>query len=549
MTARNCSRAYIVGGGLAAISTAAYLIKDGKVPGEKITIFEELNFFGGSLDAVQNQHDRAYFMRGFRMLEEKVYQALFDLMSFIPCPDNPEKTIYDDYLQFNEEVKTYVLSRLVENGKAINAKPFKMSFKERLKLLKFLTFKEEDIENVKIEDYFAGDFFESNFWYLFSTTFSFQPWHSLEELKRYILRFIHVSPTVHTQQCIRSTRYNQFESIVLPVKTWLRKMGVNFVRNTAVSNIEFEKLDGKKHIRGFSYTQNGKDHSVDVLKDEYVFLSIGSMTADHSAGTMEKAPGTIRNLRNHSWKLWEKIAKVDKSFGRPEVFKSNVDNSKWIGFTATFNDSLFFKLIRKITKKKAGTEGPVTIKDSNWVISFGLPNQPHFKDQPEDLTVFWGYGLYPDKIGNFVKKKMSECTGREIMTELIHHLKMEDHLDKILRSANCIPCMMPYITSQFQPRKKGDRPKVVPDISDNFAFIGQFCEIPDDIVFTLDYSVRSAQIAVNSILKLDRKETPIYKGQKRPYRCFENYIDCTPVTTEAELHSSLSSARQRMSRK
>lgn len=514
MTARNCSRAYIVGGGLAAISTAAYLIKDGNVPGGNITIFDEMDVFGGSLDAVQDQHERAYFMRGFRMLEEKVYEALFDLMSFIPCPENPGKTIYDDYLKFNEEVKTFALSRLVENGEAINAKPFKMSFKERMKLLKFLTFREEQIENVKIEDYFSGDFFDSNFWYLFSTTFSFQPWHSLEEFKRYILRFIHVSPTVHTQQCIRSTRYNQFESIVLPIKKWLRRMGVNFIRGSAVSDVEFKDENGKKRISRFNFTQNGKENSVEILPEEYAFISIGSMTADHSAGTMDKAPETIKDLTNQSWKLWEKIAAVDESFGKPEVFRGNIDRSKWIGFTTTFNDSLFFELLEKITKKKAGTEGPVTIKDSNWVISFALPNHPHFKNQPDDLKVFWGYGLYPDKIGNFVKKKMSECTGREIMTEIINHLRMEEQSELIMKSANCIPCMMPYITSQFQPRKKGDRPKVVPDISDNFAFIGQFCDIPDDIVFTLDYSVRSAQIAVNSLLKLDRKETPIHKGHK-----------------------------------
>ena len=512
MTARNCAKAYIVGGGLAGISTAAYLIKNAKVPGDRITIFEELDFFGGSLDAVKNHNNRAYFMRGFRMLEAKVYSAMFDLMSFIPLPENPKKSLYDDFFEFNEEVKTYALSRLVENGHAIDAKPFRMTFKERLKLLKFLTFKEKDIENVTIEDYFGSDFFESNFWYLFSTTFSFQPWHSLEELKRYIRRFMHVSPTVHTQQCIRSTRYNQFESIVLPVKTWLRKMGVNFIKNCAVTDVEFKNTATGKCITGFTYNQNGTVNRIDTTLNDYVFLSIGSMTADHSAGTMEKAPETIRTSRNVSWKLWEKIAKEDGNFGRPEVFKGNIDKSKWIGFTVTFNDPLFFKLVKKITKKKAGTEGPVTIKDSNWVISFGLPNQPHFKNQPEDLTVFWGYGLYPDKVGNFVKKKMSECTGREILTEISHHLKMEEHIELIIKSANCIPCMMPYITSQFMPRKDGDRPKVVPENSDNFAFIGQFCDIPDDIVFTLDYSVRSAQIAVNSLLKLDRKETPIYKG-------------------------------------
>lgn len=514
MNAQECSKAYIVGGGLASISTAAYLIKNGKVPGGNITILEEMDFFGGSLDAAKNQNDRAYFMRGFRMMEEKVYSALFDLMSFIPTLEDPEKSIYEDYLDFNQEVKTYALSRLIENGKAINSRPLKLPFKERVKLLKFLRFKEPEIENATIEDYFGPTFFESNFWYLFSTTFSFQPWHSLEEFKRYILRFIHVSSTVHTQQCIRSTRYNQFESIMLPVKTWLRRNGVNFLRGCAVTDVEFEKTTDRKSIKKLTYTQNGVVNKINTEQNDLIFLSIGSMTADSTTGTMEKAPETIDIFRNSSWELWGNVAQTDSNFGRPENFNSNIDQTKWVSFTATFNDPIFFDLMEKITKKKAGTEGPVTIKDSNWVISFALPNQPHFKDQPEDLFVFWGYGLCPDKVGNFVKKKMSECSGREILTELIYHLKMEEHLELIMKSANCLPCMMPYITSQFMPRKKGDRPEVVPENSENFAFIGQYCNIPDDIVFTLEYSVRSAQIAVNTLLKLDTPMTPIYKGQK-----------------------------------
>jgi len=516
MNSRNCLKAYIVGGGLASISTATYLIKNGNIPGKDITILEELDFFGGSLDAIKNKKDSAYFMRGFRMMEEKVYSALFDLMSFIPSIEEPKKTIYADYLEFNKEVKTYSLSRLVENGKAINAKPFKMTMKERAKLLKFLTFKEKNIQNVSIADYFGPDFFESNFWFLFSTTFSFQPWHSLEELKRYILRFIHVSPTVHTQECIRSTRFNQFESIAKPVKAWLREKGVNFIKNSAVTDIEFKSSETGKSIKKLSYVQNGNVNEINTELDDLIFLSIGSMTADSTVGTMEQAPRTIKISRNSSWNLWEKIAKEDSNFGRPEVFMGNIDRSKWVSFTATFNKPLFFDLLEKITKKKAGSEGPITIKDSNWVISFALPNQPHFKDQPDDIQVFWGYGLYPDKLGNFVKKKMSECTGKEILKELIYHLRMEESVELILNSANCIPCMMPYITSQFMPRAKGDRPAVVPNNSENFAFIGQFCEIPDDVVFTLEYSVRSAQIAVNRLLKLDKNETPIYKGQKDP---------------------------------
>jgi myosin-crossreactive antigen len=114
------------------------------------------------------------------------------------------------------------------------------------------------------------------------------------------------------------------------------------------------------------------------------------------------------------------------------------------------------------------------------------------------VNVLWGYGLSVDKPGDFVKKPMSVCNGREIMTEIMGHLHMEADASKILESCVCIPCMMPFVTSQFLRRNKGDRPQVVPARSKNLAYIGQFCELPDDVVFTVEYSIRSAQTAVYS---------------------------------------------------
>lgn len=510
------SKAYLVGGGLASLSVAAYLLRDKKINGENIIIFDELPSAGGSLDAVKSHNDHGYIMRGFRMLEEKVYSSVFDLMSFIPSLNDPKKTILDEYLEFNERVKTFSRSRLLEDGKAIDSFPFKLSIKDRIKLLKVLTLSEEKIEALKIEDYFSPSFFESNFWFEFCTTFSFQPWHSLEELKRYILRFIQDAPILDTQECIRSTPYNQFESIVLPIKKWLKENGVQFFKTFAVTGLDFYKNDTKKRIERIHFNNDENINSIEVAHNDFVFITNGSMTADSTFGTMNSAPEESLERGSYAWKLWEDIAKTDLEFGKPSVFNRDVDKTKWVSFTATFDDPLFFDLVEKITMKKAGTEGPVTIKDSSWLISFGLPNQPHFIDQPENLTVFWGYGLFPDKIGDFVKKKMSECSGKEILIELVHHLKLEAHLDTIIKSADCVPVSMPFITSQFMPRKIGDRPKVVPKSSENFAFIGQYCEIPDDIVFTLEYSVRSAQIAVYTLLDIDKEPTPIFKGQHNP---------------------------------
>jgi oleate hydratase len=159
------------------------------------------------------------------------------------------------------------------------------------------------------------------------------------------------------------------------------------------------------------------------------------------------------------------------------------------------------------TNNKAGTGGLVTFKDSRWLMSVVLAHQPHFANQPAGVYVFWGYALRPDRIGDFIAKPMSECSGTEILRELCGHLNFD--FDTTFQTALCIPCRMPYITSMFMPRAKGDRPLPVPHCSKNLAFVSQFVEIPDDVVFTVEYSVRAAQMAVCALLDIKREVPPI----------------------------------------
>jgi oleate hydratase len=436
-------------------------------------------------------------------------------MSHLPCPDKKDKTVLQDFVEFNNKVKTCSKSRLVSKGEAVNARPLTLKLKDRINILKLLTQPEHKLQNIRIDEYFSTDFFSSNFWYQFSTTFSFLPWHSVEEFKRYILRFFQAAPTLDTHTCIRCTRHNQYESIVLPLKKWLADQKVNFVTDTEVENIDFEKENSKLRITKLNLASNGCSKTQAIKANDLVFLSLGSMSSNFSIGSMNKAPVNKYKTQNPSWELWKKIANLNPQFGRPSVFHGPADKTKWVSFTITFSKPLFFNLIENISQTPAGTEGPMTLIESNWLISFALPHQPHFVDQPEHLQVLWGYGLYPDEKGNFVDKKMSDCTGKEILIEILNHLRFEKNQQEILASANCVPCLMPHITSQFMPRKIGDRPQVVPPCAKNFAFIGQFCEIPQDIVFTLEYSVRSAQIATYNLLKLNKRPTPIYQGWKR----------------------------------
>jgi oleate hydratase len=220
-----------------------------------------------------------------------------------------------------------------------------------------------------------------------------------------------------------------------------------------------------------------------------------------------------------SWTLWKKVAAKSPDFGNPDVFCGDIDRSKWFSFTATLRDRTFHDYMEDFTGNLDGTGGLITMTDSNWLMSIVIARQPHFPNQPNDVKIFWGYGLYPDRIGNKVKKPMGECTGEELLQELWYHLKIEEMMEPIMHSdklINCIPVAMPFIDSLFMPRARGDRPKVLPEGSENFAFLGQFTEVEDDCVFTVEYSVRTAQEAVYGLFDCGKKPLPVYIGAHNP---------------------------------
>lgn len=504
-------RAYLVGGGIASLAAAAYLIQDGGLPGEDITVLESSARTGGALDGAGSP-ETGYVIRGGRMLNDEAYAATYDLLSRIPSLPDPAETLLDDLREFNAEVKGHSLSRLVRAGKKLDASDMGLGAKDRLALVELMAVSEDSLGAKRIADYFQPSFFTTNFWYMWATTFAFQPWHSLVECKRYMHRFIHALPWFSTLAGVRRTRYNQYDSVVLPLTRWLEAQGVRFLMNTRVTAVDFTRGPSGKSVERIRCLRDGGPEEIVVKPDDLVFVTIGSMVAASSFGSMTSAPGLKRTDESGAWPLWETIAKANPEFGNPRAFDGDIDGSKWLSFTTTLRDPTFFDLMERFTGNTAGTGGLVTFTDSSWLMSVVLAHQPHFLNQPEDVQVFWGYGLFVDQPGDFVDKKMSECTGEEILVELLRHLRFDEHIPGILAAANCIPCMMPYITSQFMPRVKGDRPPVVPAGTANVAFIGQYCEIPDDVVFTVDYSVRSAQTGVYSLLKLDKDVTPIYKG-------------------------------------
>ena len=522
-----CSKAYLIGGGIGSLAAAAFMIRDGGMRGENILILEAMPIIGGSLDGAGDP-EHGYSLRGGRMLTTDNYECMWNLYKTIPSLTDKSKSVFDETVEFNEKYKANSMARLVDSRRAkVQVSSMGFSMQDRMELLKLVTAAEDTLGASCITDHLSPTFFETEFWYMWATTFAFQPWHSAVEFKRYLHRFMLEFSRIETLGGVKRTVYNQYDSLVLPLQTWLETQGVRFITNCTVTDLDHQSEDGKFVVTGLyfrkgSKSKNGRKSEVITVNDgDFFFMQNASMTDASSLGSMTSAPSKLTKGDSGGWQLWEKLATGRPHFGNPAAFNSAIAESYWTSFTVTFKTAAFFDKMYQFSGNEAGTGGLVTFKDSNWLMSIVLAHQPHFINQPADVQIFWGYALFPDRIGNFVAKAMADCNGAEILQELCGHMRFDP---ETVESANCIPCRMPYITSMFMPRTSSDRPLPVPVGSKNFAFISQFVEIKDDVVFTVEYSVRAAQMAVYELLAIDRPIPPITPHDKSLRTQFEALI-------------------------
>jgi len=510
-------KAYLVGGGIGSLAAAAYLIRDGHMAGKDITIFEESTLNGGAMDGSGNAKD-GYVIRGGREMEEH-YECCWDLYSQIPSIEDPSRTVLDEFREINLLDPNFSTCRVIEKcGQKADFSTLGLKDSHIKQLTKLFLATEEDLGALTVEQFFDPSYLETDMWLYWRSMFAFENWHSVVEMKRYMERFMHLLPGMNTLSNIMFTKYNQFDSMILPLIKWLESKGVVFQFDSQVLDLDI-KIDGDvKTVTAIKLLRNGKTEMISTNENDLVFVTNGSMTENSTLGDMQHAP-VLNRSEGGCWSLWKNIAKNDPSFGKPEVFCSDIDKSKWESFTINCTDSEVANILKKLTGRdpysgKVVTGGIITIKDSSWLLSVTCNRQPHFPDQPKNVLVLWAYGLFPDKIGDFVKKKMCDCTGEELATELLYHMGVkETEMASILKTLNVIPCMLPYITSQFMPRVKGDRPDVVPVGSRNLAFLGQYAEIPGDCVFTVEYSIRSAMMAVYTLLNLEKSVPEIYPSK------------------------------------
>ncbi len=518
--------AYIIGTGLAGLTAAFYLVRDGQMPGNHIHLLEKLELAGGSCDGYKDVH-KGFYMRGGREMDNH-FEIMWDVFRDVPSIETPNVSVLDEYYWLNKHDPNYSLCRATVNKgeDAHTDKLFKLDKDSAMALSQLFITPEADLEDKKISDVLPESFWETNFWLYWQTMFAFQKWSSALEMKRYLCRYVHHIDGLPDFSALRFTKYNQYESMILPLIEYLKKHDVDVQFGMDVKNVVIEEVDGKKTAKQLIYIKDNEEHSIPLTADDLVFITNGCCTDTSCYGDQTHAPDLshIVNGQGESWDLWKNIAKQANhdEYGHPDVFCSNTEATNWMSATVETSNEDIIQHIMNICKRdpragKVTTGGIVTVKDSvnNWFLSWTINRQPQFRSQNKDTVLVWLYALHTDTEGNYIKKAMRDCTGEEICQEWLYHIGMDESKikDYSENACNTTTCFMPYINAFFQPRKNVDRPKVVPEGALNFAFIGQFAETPRDTIFTTEYSMRTGMESVYTLLNVDRGVPEVWGSQ------------------------------------
>lgn len=518
--------AYIIGTGLAGLTAAFYLVRDGQMPGNHIHLLEKLELAGGSCDGYKDVH-KGFYMRGGREMDNH-FEIMWDVFRDVPSIETPNVSVLDEYYWLNKHDPNYSLCRATVNKgeDAHTDKLFKLDKDSAMALSQLFITPEANLEDKKISDVLPESFWETNFWLYWQTMFAFQKWSSALEMKRYLCRYVHHIDGLPDFSALRFTKYNQYESMILPLIEYLKKHDVDVQFGMNVKNVIIEDVDGKKTAKELIYVKDNKEQSIPLTADDLVFITNGCCTDTSCYGDQTHAPDLshIVNGQGESWDLWKNIAKQAKhdEYGHPDVFCSDTEATNWMSATVETSNEDIIQHIMNICKRdpragKVTTGGIVTVKDSvnNWFLSWTINRQPQFRSQNKDTVLVWLYALHTDTEGNYIKKAMRDCTGEEICQEWLYHIGMDESKikDYSENACNTTTCFMPYINAFFQPRKNVDRPKVVPEGAVNFAFIGQFAETPRDTIFTTEYSMRTGMESVYTLLNVDRGVPEVWGSQ------------------------------------
>ena len=420
------------------------------------------------------------------------------------------------------EHKANSMARLVDRRRAkVPVTSMGFSMQDRIELLKLSKADEEALGASRITDWLSPGFFETEFWFMWSTTFAFQPWHSAVEFRRYLHRFVLEFSRIETLAGVKRTIYNQYDSLVLPLQTWLAAQGVRLVADCTVTDLDHKTDDGWFMVTGIHCLRQGKSEVFAVNDDDLVFLQNGSMTDASSLGSMTNAPAKLTKIDSGGWTLWEKLAAgpaavwqsggiqqlhraillgvVYRHAEEPRVLQSDESIQRQPAGHRRVGDVQGLELadvhragpstaLPQPARRRAGVLGILAVPGPGW----------RFRSEA-DGRVQWRGNSAGTLRPPAVRSGDGGIGQLHSLPNAVHHQHV--HAPPAQRSAAA--------------GARGSR---------NFAFLSQFVEIPEDVVFTVEYSVRAAQMAVYQLLGIDREVPPVTPHDKSLHAEFEALI-------------------------
>ena len=369
--------AYIVGSGLAALTAACYLVRDGQMKGEHVHILEKEQLAGGACDGWKFENVRLCDAAAVKWTA-----ALKSGTCSVPTPsiETEGVSVLDEYYWLNKEDPNYSLCRATVNRgeDAHTDGKFDISDKGAMEIMKLFFTPNEDLQNKRITDVFDDEVLNSNFWLYWRTMFAFENWHSALEMKLYIQRFIHHIGGLPDFKALRFTKYNQYESMILPMVKYLESYGVQFHFGVKVTNVEFDCNEQRKLATRIDTLRDGKEEHIDLTENDLVFITNGGCVENSSIGDQNTPAKFNTEIRESGgWDMWRKIAAQD-AFGPPGQILSDPEQTNWMSATVGALDDASFRISRTSASAARSRQCAARIETSKGLlpVAFKLDHQP-----------------------------------------------------------------------------------------------------------------------------------------------------------------------------
>ncbi|KAJ5353882.1 hypothetical protein N7541_006446 [Penicillium brevicompactum] len=506
------TEAWILGTGTASLASAFYLIKHARLSPQNVHILE-------SRDSVQQVlHRKGDPSSGYDQfagcLPVPIGGPLKEILACIPStissPAGQQSFLNDiQSAEVNRKIETESsgIGVLVQKNRLIRniaTGSLNLNLKHRLNLARLVLKREKSLGRNQIRDFFSESFFHTSFWAIWSAQFGLQPWHSATEFRRAIRQYLGEFHTLSILNCLDITGHYQYESIFLPIYRFLRSLDVDFQFDTKVTGI-MTTSDDPQSISRLEVVQNGFQSYKDIGTHDIVIATLGSTESGTVVGSNDDQPPTVLfdayEELDENWSLWLALNSKDEKFGNPYAFCTRRSQSMLESFTITTEDLNFFNYLTTLSRSTLKTGAFIVLQESRWKLNLCLPAQPVFPHQPRNVRVLWGFALFPEGIGNYVKKPMLQCSGAEITAELLQQLNFPPEL--LFQHTVTIPRVMPRMSTILLAHSRDERPEIIPRNTTNIGLVGQFVEIPQYSCIDMSYAVRAAQMVVSRLMGLD----------------------------------------------